>query len=70
MSPTDMLLLVQEISALGEKFRRKTAVICPRERFDHAKFLELCSSYKGYEIHAFTAYEDAIDWLCSSTEVP
>lgn len=69
MSPTDMLLLVQEICALGEEFRRKTAVICPRERFDHAKFLELCSSYRGYEIHAFMVYEDAIDWLCSSTEV-
>ena len=70
MSPTDMLLLVQEISALGEKFRRKTAVICPRERFDHARFLELCASNRGYEIHAFTVYEDAIDWLCSSPEVP
>lgn len=69
MSPTDMLKLVQVISAFGEKFRRKTAVICPRERFDHAKFLELCASHRGYEIHAFMVYEDAIDWLCSSTEV-
>ena len=70
MSPTDMLLLVQEISAFGEKFRKKTAVICPRERFDHARFLELCASNRGYEIHAFTVYEDAIDWLCCSLDVP
>ena len=69
MSPTDMLLLVQEVSTFGEKFRKKTAVICPRERFDHARFLELCASNRGYEIHAFTAYEEAIDWLYSSTEV-
>ena len=70
MSPTDMLVLVQEISEFGARFRRKTAVICPRERFNHAKFLELCASHKGYEINAFTVYEDAIDWLCCSLDVP
>ncbi len=69
MSPTDLWHLAKEISTFGEKFRRKTAVICPRERFDQAKFFELCSHNRGYQIHAFTSYEDAIDWLCSSTEV-
>ena len=70
MSPNDLWQLSKEISTFGEKFRRKTAVICPRERFDQAKFFELCSHNRGYQIHAFTSYEDAIDWLCSSTEVP
>ena len=69
MSPTDLWHLAKEISTFGEKFRRKTAVICPRERFDQAKFFELCSYNRGYQINAFTSYEDAIDWLCSSTEV-
>lgn len=70
MSPTNLWHLAKEISTFGEKFRRKTAVICPRERFDQAKFFELCSHNRGYQIHAFTSYEDAIDWLCSTTEVP
>ena len=70
MSPTNLWQLAKEISTFGEKFRRKTAVICPRERFDQAKFFELCSHNRGYQIHAFTSYEDAIDWLCSTTEVP
>jgi hypothetical protein len=70
MSPTDLWLLAKEIGTFGEKFRRKTAVICPHDRFDQAKFLELCSHNRGYDIHAFTSYEDAIDWLCSTTEVP
>ena len=69
MSPTNLWHLAKEISTFGEKFRRKTAVICPRERFDQAKFFELCSYNRGYQINAFTSYEDAIDWLCSSTEV-
>ena len=69
MSPTNLWQLAKEISTFGEKFRRKTAVICPRERFDQAKFFELCSHNRGYQIHAFTSYEDAIDWLCSTTEV-
>jgi len=69
MSPTDLWQLAKEISTFGEKFRRKTAVICPRERFNQAQFLELCSFNRGYDIHAFTSYEDAIDWLCSSAEV-
>ena len=70
MSPTNLWQLAKEISTFGERFRRKTAVICPRERFDQAKFFELCSHNRGYQIHAFTSYEDAIDWLCSSTNVP
>jgi len=70
LSPLNLWQLAKEISKFGEKFRRKTAVICPRERFDRAKFLELCSFNRGYEIHAFMVYEDAIDWLCSSAEVP
>jgi len=69
MSPNDLWQLAKEISTFGEKFRRKTAVICPSERFDQAKFFELCSHNRGYQIHAFTSYEDAIDWLCSTTEV-
>ena len=38
MSSSDLWALASELSKLGKAFSRKTAVICPRERFDRVGF--------------------------------
>jgi hypothetical protein len=44
--------------------RRKIAVLVSGQRaFDHAKFLELCSTNRGIRVGAFEDYEKASEWL-------
>ena len=45
-------------------FLHKTAVLCPRERFDNARFFSLLAASHGFaRIRAFLSYEDAMEWL-------
>lgn len=63
LSVTDVWMLVIELFNFRKAFGRKTAVLCPVERFDHAAFFALCAKNRGFKIEAFTSYEDAIEWL-------
>jgi hypothetical protein len=63
MSVTDLWYLAAELSNLRKAFSRKTAVLCPVERFDDAAFFALCSKNRGFRVKAFTSFEDAINWL-------
>lgn len=63
MSVTDLWYLAAELSNLRSAFSRKTAVLCPVERFDDAAFFALCSENRGFRIKAFISFEDAINWL-------
>ena len=65
-------LSAKELWGLAEKlvshrgtFDRRTAILCPLINFDHAKFFALCAENRGFNIHVFTAYEDAMEWLLS-----
>lgn len=70
MSVTDLWYLAAEISKAGKNLPRKTAVLCPRERFDHAGFFSLCAQNRGYNVRAFTCFEDAMEWLISDEPAP
>lgn len=49
--------------------RKKIAVLVSGERaFDHAKFLEMCSTNRGIRVGAFEDYEKAGEWL--DTDLP
>ncbi len=63
MTVSDLWNLAAELSNLGKAFSRKTAVICPRERFDRVGFFALCAQNRGFLINVFTSFEDAIEWL-------
>ena len=54
----------QQLSVIG----RKIAVLCPPNRFETAKFLELCGQNRGLNILAFTSFEEAMDWLFATSE--
>ena len=63
MSATDLWYLAAELSGLRRTFSPKTAVLCPRARFDDAKFFALCAENRGFHVSAFTSFEGAIEWL-------
>lgn len=49
--------------------RQKIAVLVSGQgAFDHAKFLEMCSTNRGIKVHAFEDYEKASEWL--DTDLP
>ena len=50
-------------------FRAKIAVLCPVERFDHAKFFELCSLNRGLNVRAFTSFEELFEWLSQPADL-
>jgi hypothetical protein len=68
MSPANLWYLAAELGKSRASFLGKTAVLCPLESFDQAEFFELCAQNRGFSVRAFTSFEDAIDWLTSSTD--
>jgi hypothetical protein len=43
-------------------------VLCPAARFDRARFFSLLADSKGFDVEAFTSYEEAIEWLSANRE--
>jgi hypothetical protein len=41
----------------------RMAVLCPLERFSQADFFALCAKNRGFNISAFTSFENAYEWL-------
>jgi len=66
MSVTDLWYLAAELSKLGEAFSRRTAVLCPLDRFDRAGFFALCAQNMGFQVRAFTSFEEAVEWLIAN----
>ncbi|MCX5670496.1 MAG: hypothetical protein NTU94_04145 [Planctomycetota bacterium] len=70
MSVTDLWYLAAKIGTAGKNLPRKTAILCPRDRFDHAGFFSLCAQNRGLNVRAFTCFEDALEWLISDEPDP
>ena len=51
MSVTDLWYLCTELSNLRKAFSRKTAVLCPLERFEYAEFFALVRPKQGLPSH-------------------
>jgi hypothetical protein len=66
MRTTDLWYLAAELSVLRKAFSRRTAVLCPVEGFNNAEFFALCAQNRGFQIEAFTSFEDAIEWLITN----
>jgi len=69
MSEKDLLYLASELKNHFEHFPKtfprtpKTAVLCPVDQFDSAKFFALCAQHNGFQTSAFTSIADAYEWL-------
>lgn len=63
LSATELWALADKLAHYRRTFGHKTAILCPLERFDRSRFFALCAENKGFNVRAFTAYEDAMEWL-------
>ena len=63
LSATELWTLAEKLVKFRHTFAKRTAVLCPIEKFDHTRFFSLCAENYGFNIRAFTSYEDAMEWL-------
>ena len=63
LSAADLWTLAHKLTEYREVFTRKTAVLCPLERFDKARFFAMSAENHGFNIRAFTDYESAMEWI-------
>jgi hypothetical protein len=69
LTPDEVCELAASLDQFRGTFLRKTAVLCPRERFDNAKLFSLLAGSHGFRnIRAFLNYEDAMEWLLGSED--
>src|SRR5215203_746527 len=64
LTPDELHELAGALVGFRNAFLHRTALLCPRERFDNARFFSLLAASYGFRrIRAFLAYEDAMEWL-------
>jgi hypothetical protein len=69
LTPDEVCEVAGSLDQFRSTFLRKTAVLCPRERFDNAKLFSLLAGSHGFRhIRAFLNYEDAMEWLLASRD--
>ncbi len=69
LTPDEVCELAGSLDQFRSAFLRKTAVLCPRERFDNAKLFSLLAGSHGFRhVRAFLSYEDAMEWLLASED--
>ena len=64
LTPDELHELAGSLIGFRGTFLRRTAILCPRERFDNARFFALLAASYGFtRLRAFLEYEDAMEWL-------
>jgi len=63
LGAADLWFLADRLAKHRHAFSGKTAVLCPMARFDRARFFALLADSKGFDVEAFTSYEEAVTWL-------
>ena len=64
LKKSDVFELASTLIEYGKTFRRKTAILArDDDSFDRANFFELVARNRGYNVNAFTSFEEAIVWL-------
>jgi hypothetical protein len=70
ISITEITELVEVMIEHRESFRSKIALLAPPETtLELAKFLELYTCNRGFQVRTFRDFEEAINWLMTSTEL-
>jgi hypothetical protein len=68
LGAADLWFLADRLGRHRHAFSGKTAVLCPLDRFDRARFFALLAASKGFDVEAFTSYEKAMEWLSGNRE--
>ena len=70
LKKTDVFELASSLIEYGKTFRRKTAILAREDdSFDRANFFELVARNRGYNVNAFTSFEEAILWLADIKDI-
>ena len=67
LSYGDLFHLSTELLKHGMTFRRRTAILCPRERFNDGQMFATICKNRGFNVSVFITYEDAMDWVSDNT---
>lgn len=59
----EIRLLVDEFAGIGLGSGRKTAMLCTEDRYENVKFFAVSARSMGFDVHAFTSFEEACNWL-------
>ena len=71
LSTTDVYNLACELIHYGDAFRRKTAVLTHSiQGKEQAMFFETVAHNQGFNVKAFTVFEEALIWLSVVTPLP
>ena len=71
LSLPDVTEVVKVVIDHPNSFRSKIAVLTtPGIKFENAQFGALYATNRGFQMAAFTDFEEAINWLMSSSEAP
>jgi hypothetical protein len=63
--------LVQMMIENRDSFRSKIAILASiGQQFGNAKFMELYAGNRGFRVRAFEHFEEALNWLATSIEIP
>ena len=66
LSVADLWYLAVELRDLLKPFSQKMALLCQLGQCDQAEFFTLCAKNRGFNLRAFTSFENAIEWLISN----
>ncbi|MGH9939704.1 MAG: hypothetical protein ACREAM_25975 [Blastocatellia bacterium] len=70
LSFTDITELVDVMVEHRDSFRSQLAILArPESTLEVARFMELYAGNRGFNVAAFKDFEEAINWLMSSTEL-
>src|SRR5262245_23102014 len=71
LSLPDVTEVVKVVIDHPDSFRSKIAILTmPGIKFENAQFGALYGANRGFQMAAFTDFEEAIDWLMSLSEAP
>ncbi len=70
LKKADIFELASNLIEYGKTFRKKTAILArDDDSFDRASFFELVAKNRGYNVSAFTSFEEAVMWLATVENV-
>jgi hypothetical protein len=71
LSLPDVTEVVKVVIDHPDSFRSKIAILTtPGIKFENAQFGALYASNRGFQMAAFTDFEETINWLTASSEAP
>ena len=67
---TQLYELARAFQEAGFGRRHRLALLVSPAKYDKAEFFAICASGRGWNCFAFDSFEEALDWLSDTTELP